>query len=116
MECGCYSYSPLHFASAFEILEIEPEKVTRNSEEDHDEHYDYAYHLSFALHPIKKRPRVPSTLPEDMHYHEWFKDIVFHDSMEQFGSFEDGKGKITEASVYPGDEGFTLSGSKKRKT
>jgi hypothetical protein len=114
MECGCYSYSPVHFASAFEILEIEPEKVT--SDEERDEHQEYAYHLSYALHPVEKRPRVSLPLPEDMHVHEWFTDIVLHDPMEQFGSYEDGKGKIIQASIAPDDEGFTLSSSKKRKT
>lgn len=101
LEFGCYSYSPAHFASAFKVLVIEPIKYKFYDPESMDEHQEYEYAVYYALHRKRDRPPVQLPLPEDMHVHEWFKDVVFHDPMEQFGSYADGKGKVSLAFLSP---------------
>ena len=102
LEFGCYSYSPAHFASAFQVLVIEPTKYKAYDPESMDEHQEYEYALYYTLHRKRDRPTVQLPLPEDMHTHEWFKDVVFHDPMEQFGSIKD---KVCLAFLSPENEG-----------
>lgn len=66
-----------------------------------DEYQEFEYAIYYTLHRKRDRPTVQLPLPEDMHVHEWFKDVVFHDPMEQFGSYADGKNKVTMAFLSP---------------
>ena len=100
MENGCWSYSPLHLSSAFKTLIIEPSKIKHIDEEEEQiddyQRYEYTIYYSFC----KKRERKvvrKEDIPKDSHTHEWFKDTVFHDSMEILGSPADCKGKLNEA-------------------
>jgi len=111
-ERGVYSESPLHFASAFKTLVIVPSR-NENYDRDIDEDYqEFEYELYYAL--AHKRERIPlgtisdsDTLPR----HEWFKDVVFHDPMEMFGSYADGKGQLSKMFVTPENEVFEVSSS-----
>jgi hypothetical protein len=89
MDHGCFSYSPLHFASAFKTLVIVPIPKRKGG---------YNYTIYYALSLRKDRKPVEK-IPEDSHYHDWFKDTVLHDPMELLGSYKDGKDKITESYV-----------------
>jgi hypothetical protein len=100
MENGCWSYSPLHLASAFKTLIIEPSKIKHvdDEEEQIDDYQRYEYTIYYTF--CKKSERkvvVMEDIPKDSDVHEWFKDTVFHDSMEILGSYEDCKGKLNEA-------------------
>jgi hypothetical protein len=99
MENGCWSYSPLHLASVFKVLIIEPEVVKQEEEDEEiDDYQKYNYTIYYTF--CKKSERTPvkeEDIPKDSHTHEWFKDTVFHDSMEILGSPADCKGKLNEA-------------------
>lgn len=97
MEHGCYSYSPLHFASAFKTLVIEPHEITKKRKEEEAEEYEkFWYTIYYALYKEKDR-KVVEKIPEESHIHEWMKDIILHDPMELLGSYE--VGKILETDV-----------------
>ena len=99
LEHGCYSYSPMHFASVFKVLIIEPDANTkRKRKEGVEKHEAFSYTILYSL--CKEEERKPvETIPEGSHVHEWFKDIVLHDPMELLGSYADGKGKILQTQV-----------------
>lgn len=100
MENGCWSYSPLHLASAFKTLIIEPSKIKHidDEEEEIDDYQRYEYTIYYTFCKKSERKAVKDEdVPKDSHVHEWFKDTVFHDSMEILGSPADCKGKLNEA-------------------
>lgn len=100
MEHGCYSYSPMHFASAFKVLVIEPDANTkrRKPKEGKEKHEAYTYTIYYALCKKKER-KVVEAIPEDSHVHEWFKGSILDDPMELLGSYKDGEGKILQTQV-----------------